>query len=52
MSFGGAVSSMITSLKNISGKKDKSHFNRQGMAIKTTNTNLDELLKIKLHLNN
>lgn len=38
---------MITTLKNNSRKKNKTHFNRKGIPIKSSNIRLDELLKVK-----
>jgi len=45
MSFGGAVSAMITSLKNNSRRKSKSHFETNNIGNRTRDTKLDSLLK-------
>jgi len=46
MSF-GVVQSMITSLRNNSRRKQLTHFDRKGMALKGSIGNFDELLKRK-----
>jgi hypothetical protein len=47
MSFGGAVSAMISSLKGNSRRKERTHFNRKELKAKGSNEIYSKLLKRK-----